>query len=1334
MCMKKNHVVEVSLLVILILAFPFGLHNKTNKFEDGMSEVPNRLNIIEPTEDLVSLEKNMVRKSYRNGEFRIMQSLGYQDNLKVLSPLEIRKEQLRLEAKLNLHAQEWFDNFAMKIGEVNDRLAITALNQPPAGGFIINGNDDLINQSAKYGWPGDGSASNPYVISDYGFSSVVDDPCNFSSIDIYNTTLFVKIANNTFDKIYCSNTPGNNWDGGFGIRLKSVRNVIISSNSFTDISNDGILMQNVSNIIIERNIFTNVTRSAIYGGYIGFPLLGQNVNHLLIRGNSFNNTGVYHPNADEVLGDIYIDTDMANEARNITISNNSIRNGRADYNLFIGALFEGIVEDNFFYNTSSNDGGSLYGAANIYIGKEGFVTVRNNIIRSSVNKTGIAVLGLDVIVEGNEISFNQGLQDRLIGTFDALDVGIDAVAANDLLVRNNTVISNTYLAALYLFTGYNDGSISASGNWTITNNTFSYNDATGIWIEGTAYNDEIATVYISENKVDTNKKHGLLAGSVNDLNVRSNTFSYNDMNGILLYSVMYSSFEFNDEIGNGLSGINTTNLQYEFMHPYAFFPADDPSLNNDFIWEDIIENGKDGISIGNGDGYTIKNANIIKNKRHGIYSLTGIGSSIITNTIRNNTRDGILNWAVGVNISENVISENGGTGVTLTSSANETSIMFNYILEQGEDGISVEYGPNGTEIIGNTVESNEGNGVRVDGRKTMITNNTIIQNIKNGIDAIGNSTIITDNIISGNGKSGLRFSGDINGSLVMTNSIINNTGAGVLIDKGGFDFLKIVSNTITENMESGINSTDIENPAISLGRLVIQDNLIAQNRKDGVHVNKLDGILEISENKIKDNGFLNFLVDSGSGIEITETYPFINISRNEITSNLDTGISIEGNVTILDLTITQNNISDSFDGIFVGNVDYGTFSMKKNEIWDTWYGLKINGFFGDIDIRDNTVRDSSIYGIYLNRVNDTELSYNGIYNSGRFGLVLGENAQNTNVTLNDFSFNLRKFKNPTASQSIDNGTNNLFNKNFWNDWVTPDNNGDNYVDYPYQINGTAANQDPLPRALRPTVLPHMLLKPFLSHPVGGETISGVVNVTWDAAIDTANHPIAYNLYYSVDDGKTWIAIAESISDVFFLWNTQTLSDGIYMVKLEAEDSFGYKADDRSDTFSISNGNGSVSHELTPITLLSPNGGETLSGIFTVMWTAVNDSLGHQVFYSLFYSSDGGLTWNILISNLTEVSSYQWDTTSLPDGDYLMKINATDYTGLTIEDFSDAFFTIKNNLPSTETSTSTTSQITDTSPSIPTSSQVPGSFISIFSFQFVLITMIVSTWAIGKKKK
>ncbi len=492
--------------------------------------------------------------------------------------------------------------------------------------------------------------------------------------------------------------------------------------------------------------------------------------------------------------------------------------------------------------------------------------------------------------------------------------------------------------------------------------------------------------------------------------------------------------------------------------------------------------------------------------------------------------------------------------------------------------------------------------------------------------------------------------------------------------------------------------------------------------------------MEISENKIKDNGFLNFLVDSGSGIEITETYPFINISRNEITSNLDTGISIEGNVTILDLTITQNNISDSFDGIFVGNVDYGTFSMKKNEIWDTWYGLKINGFFGDIDIHDNTVRDSSIYGIYLNRVNDTELSYNGIYNSGRFGLVLGENAQNTNVTLNDFSFNLRKFKNPTASQSIDNGTNNLFSKNFWNDWVTPDNNGDNYVDYPYQINGTAANQDPLPRALRPTVLPHMLLKPFLSHPVGGETISGVVNVTWDAAIDTANHPIAYNLYYSVDDGKTWIAIAESISDVFFLWNTQTLSDGIYMVKLEAEDSFGYKADDRSDTFSISNGNGSVSHELTPITLLSPNGGETLSGIFTVMWTAVNDSLGHQVFYSLFYSSDGGLTWNILISNLTEVSSYQWDTTSLPDGDYLMKINATDYTGLTIEDFSDAFFTIKNNLPSTETSTSTTSQITDTSPSIPTSSQVPGSFISIFSFQFVLITMIVSTWAIGKKKK
>ena len=528
-----------------------------------------------------------------------------------------------------------------------------------------------------------------------------------------------------------------------------------------------------------------------------------------------------------------------------------------------------------------------------------------------------------------------------------------------------------------------------------------------------------------------------------------------------------------------------------------------------------------------------------------------------------------------------------------------------------------------------------------------------------------------------------------------------------------------------------------------MGRLVIQRNSIFNNGEDGILVKKLQGLLEISENEIKRNGALALFGMVGWGIRAIETYPFITISYNEIVENAD-GISIEGIVPILNLTIFQNNIISAFSGIYIINIDSGMMALRKNMIRDMWEGLEIEGFYGQADISDNTIMDIKNKGIYLNKVNDTRLTYNGIYNSRSFALVLSGQAKNTNITLNDFSFNLRKFKNPTVSQAIDNGTNNIFNKNYWSDWNSPDYDGDNYVDYPYQINGTAQNQDLLPRALRPTSFAHMLLKPFFNTPTSGEAVSGVLNVSWIPAIDTANHPITYDLYYSPDVGTTWVLIQTAISNEFYLWNTETLANGDYLLKIVATDGFGATAEDKTGLFSLNNGNGSIPHELTPITLLTPNGGEILSGSISITWTEVNDSHGHQVYYSLYYSADAGSTWNLIIANLT-VTSYSWDTTTLPDGEYLLKVTATDGKGLSVEDTSDEAFIIQNNSQTTQTSTQTSTHQTPTttfsdqttmatSNTSPTVSKESGGFLHTLTTPMALTIFLIIGFKINRNRR
>ncbi|MHA1907260.1 MAG: right-handed parallel beta-helix repeat-containing protein [Candidatus Thorarchaeota archaeon] len=131
-------------------------------------------------------------------------------------------------------------------------------------------------------------------------------------------------------------------------------------------------------------------------------------------------------------------------------------------------------------------------------------------------------------------------------------------------------------------------------------------------------------------------------------------------------------------------------------------------------------------------------------------------------------------------------------------------------------------------------------------------------------------------------------------------------------------------------------------------------------------------------------------------------------------------------------TISNNRIYDlSDDGIFIGT--------SGNSITGNWiYNNQGNG----VTVASSTHRNY--------------VTENWITNNTGFGVAISS-AENTTVESNDFIDN-------KIPQACDNGTENTFHQNFWNDWTSPDEDSNGFVDQPYLVSGTGSNIDASPIA------------------------------------------------------------------------------------------------------------------------------------------------------------------------------------------------------------------------------------------------------------------------------
>ncbi|MFW9854909.1 MAG: nitrous oxide reductase family maturation protein NosD [Candidatus Thorarchaeota archaeon] len=266
------------------------------------------------------------------------------------------------------------------------------------------------------------------------------------------------------------------------------------------------------------------------------------------------------------------------------------------------------------------------------------------------------------------------------------------------------------------------------------------------------------------------------------------------------------------------------------------------------------------------------------------------------------------------------------------------------------------------------------------------------------------------NCLLDGGAYGIKLDNVTNGQ-ISGNVINHNLGNGVQLDLGK---ATNISNIISDNRGRGIDVNFSDNSTIT-------GNTVGNNGEHGIRMDDSRGST-IAGNTFRNNGGIGIVIGTSGKSTIV---------NNTIISNGADGISLEASE---DSVITGNRVEDNRVGIRLSISD-------NSSIWG------------------NVITINRISGLALDNSDDSTISGNNITFNRGYGIYL-DDTDNTIVKWNYFISN----NSTGASQAFDDGTNNIFDNNYWDEWIRPDNDQDGVVDRAYPIDGLASNQDGAPRA------------------------------------------------------------------------------------------------------------------------------------------------------------------------------------------------------------------------------------------------------------------------------
>ena len=344
----------------------------------------------------------------------------------------------------------------------------------------IENNNDFAEQAQKYGWPGDGSKNNPYIINGLYIFNESNTGIYISSTDVYAV----------INDAYIENTEE-------GIYMENASNIVIKDSILKNTVGSGIYLYSSSNNTISNNICTGNS----WNGILLFNSINNNIHNNTCNGNNENgiyllvssNNVIYNNTCNNNGGGIL----LYSSSNGDIISNNICSNDyyaivvwKSDNSVVVSNTCNNNHKDGIFVTASSNN------------------TISNNICNN--NKYGIyfaasstnnTIFNNNCSNNGNGIwlgsSSNSSISNNTCNRNN--ENGIYLLVSSNNVIYNNTCNNNKY--GIYLWFSHNN---------MISSNIFSNNSGYGIYIKSGSSNNLIYTnfLYYNHGSEDTyNSSH-----------------------------------------------------------------------------------------------------------------------------------------------------------------------------------------------------------------------------------------------------------------------------------------------------------------------------------------------------------------------------------------------------------------------------------------------------------------------------------------------------------------------------------------------------------------------------------------------------------------------------------------------------------------------------------------------------------------------------------------------------------------------------------------------------------------------------------------------------------
>ncbi|MFQ5640961.1 MAG: right-handed parallel beta-helix repeat-containing protein, partial [bacterium] len=452
----------------------------------------------------------------------------------------------------------------------------------------------------------------------------------------------------------------------------------------------------------------------------------------------------------------------------------------------------------------------------------------------------------------------------------------------------------------------------------------------------------------------------------------------------------------------------------------------------------------DGVNAGDCNGLTVlTNECTIKGLSIGRFGLNGI-SVVGDDGLSGDESVKVFGCRLGFETDMGATFGNNLDGIQISATVNTqvggpAAGEGNVITHNSRNGVDID-GSEDTRVIGNTIGSNEGDGVIIDeaSLNSVLDLNHI--GVSEGGDLIGNSgwgisvhgqsndavvgsaptppSAVASRLIP---PAGNRVSHNLEGGVFVANSnrpdirdnqFTGNVGPGIEFDSTT-TFGVISSNVISGNLSSGVvirNSDEVTIEKNLIGLDSVGSGAMG-NGHDGVLITDATGAT-ISDNYIAANSRNGVTLDSGS--------TFCAVRRNKVgvtplntsAGNDESGVHImnQSNVNSVGDVFGGNVISNNRRGVSVHNSSLIT--IDKNLIGLDTTGVNPMGdFFGDgiriinsssNDITDNYVTNSTFHGILVDSGSNTNTLTNnkvGLNKTGNsagnpIGILIANGSEN----------------------------------------------------------------------------------------------------------------------------------------------------------------------------------------------------------------------------------------------------------------------------------------------------------------------------------------------------